>query len=132
MCGHPLACTVALANIAIIERERLVERAAAIGRHLKKKLQGLYKYKIVGDVRGMGVLWAIELRADRKTKAKIDPKLGVGTFIRDWCWEHGMILRNNAEILVIAPALVITNEQIDLMVEQLHQVIPLAMRRFKL
>ena len=130
--GHTLSCAVALATIGIIERDKLVERAAETGKYLKAELEKLYKYRIVGDVRGMGVLWAVELRADRKSKARIDPKLGVGSFIRDWCWQNGMILRNNAEILVIAPAAVITKEEIDLMIGRLNEVIPLAMKHFNL
>lgn len=130
--GHPLSCAVALANIEIMQREKLVERAAATGKYLKAELEKLYKYKIVGDVRGMGTLWAIELMADRKTKTKFDAKLGVGTFIRDWCWKNGMILRNNGNTLVIAPALVITREEIDLMLGKIHEAIPSAMKHFGL
>jgi adenosylmethionine-8-amino-7-oxononanoate aminotransferase len=130
--GHPISCAVALANIDIIEREKLVERADESGKYLKSELEKLYKYKIVGGIRGMGMLWAVVLMADRKTKTKLDAKLGVGTFIRDWCWENGMILRNNGDILVIAPALVMTREEIDVMLSQLNKVIPLAMKHFGL
>ena len=41
--------------------------------------------------------------ADRQSRRKVDPQWGVGNFIRQWCWEHGMILRNNGDILVTAP-----------------------------
>ena len=130
--GHPLSCVVALANIEIIQKEKLVEGAAKTGKYLKAELEKLYKYKIVGDVRGIGTLWAIELMADRKTGAKLDSKLDLGTFIRDWCWKNGMILRNNRNILVIAPALVISREEIDIMLGYLHKVIPLATEHFGL
>jgi adenosylmethionine-8-amino-7-oxononanoate aminotransferase len=130
--GHPVSCAAALANIDIIEREKLVERAGESGKYLKAELEKLYKYKIVGSVRGIGMLWAVELMADRKTKTKLDAKLDVGTFVRDWCWENGMILRNNGDILVIAPALVMTREEMDIMLGQLNKVIPLAMKHFGL
>ena len=130
--GHPLSCAAALANIAIMEKEKLVERAAELGVILRTGLEQLYQYRIVGDVRGMGSLWAVELMADRESKTPLDSDLGVGTFIRDWCWEHGMILRNNGDTLVIAPALVITQPEIDIMLGQLNEVIPLAMKKFNL
>ena len=130
--GHPVSCAVALANIDIIEKDKLVERADKIGKYIKTELEKLYKYKIVGNIRGIGTLWAIELMADRKTKTKLDTKLGIGTFIRDWFWENGMILRNNGDILVIAPAIIITEEEIDIIIGQLNKVIPLVMKKFNL
>ena len=130
--GHTIACAVALANIEIMQREKLVERAAETGKYLKAELEKLYKYKIVGDIRGIGMVWAVELMADRETKTKLDTQLGVGTFIRDWCWENGMILRNNGDMLIIAPALVMTREEIDLMLGKINEVIPLATKHFGL
>lgn len=130
--GHPLSCAVALANIEIMQNEKLVERASATGKYLKAELEKLYKHKIVGDVRGIGTLWAVELMADRKTKTRLDAKLDVGTFIRDWCWKNGMILRNNRNILVIAPALIISRKEIDIMLGQMNEVIPLAVKHFGL
>lgn len=128
--GHPVSCAVALATIDIMEKEEVVEQAAATGRYLKTELEKLYQYKIVGNVSGIGMIWAIELVADRDTNTKFDPKLNVGTFIRDWCWEHGMILRNNGNMLVIAPALVMTREEVDIILGQLNEAIPIAMKHF--
>ena len=54
--GHTVACAATLANIGIIERENLVERAAKLGARLKTALEGLYKYPLVGDVSGIGLL----------------------------------------------------------------------------
>lgn len=120
--GHPLACAVALATIKIMQEEKIVEKAAETGKHLKSQLDTLYTHKIVKDIRGMGTLWAIELKAEAD----------VGTFIRDWCWANGMILRNNRNSLVIAPALIISREEIDIIMKKLHEVIPLAIKHFAL
>lgn len=130
--GCALSCAAALATIEIMEKEKLVERAAENGVYIKEKLEKLYQHKIVGDVRGIGTLWAVELLADRKSKTKLDAKLNVGTFVRDWCWDHGMILRNNRDILVIAPALVMTKEEIDVMIGRIDEAIRAAMKHFNL
>jgi len=130
--GHPLSCAVALKTIEIMEKEKVVEKAAETGAYLKAELEKLYKYKIVGDIRGIGMIWAIELVADRDSNRKFDSKLKVGTFIRDWCWDNGMILRNNGNTLVIAPALVMTKEEVDMMVGRINEAIPLAMEHFGL
>jgi len=130
--GCPISCAIALATIDIMQREKLVERAGETGRYLKAELEKLYKHKIVGDVRGIGMLWAIELLADRKTKARLDADLKVGTAIRDWCWENGMILRNNGDTLVIAPALTTTMEEINMMLDQIDRGIAFAVKHFGL
>lgn len=129
--GHTLSCVAALANIEIMERENLVERAGEIGKYFTKKFAELKaKNRIIGEVHGMGTLWALKLVADRDSDKKLT--VDVGTFIRNWCWKHGMIMRNNQNILVIAPALVITNEEIDTVVDYLDKAIPAAMEHFKL
>jgi len=129
--GHTVSCAAALANIAIMEKEHLVERAAEIGRYLTQKFAELKaRQRIIGEVHGMGTLWAIELTADQATNKKL--AVDAGSFIRDWCWKHGMILRNNGNILVIAPALVISNEELDRVVEYLDQAIPAAIKHFAL
>ena len=73
-------------------------------------------------ISGIGTLWAIELKSDQP----------VGTWIRDWCWENGMILRNNGNMLVIAPALVMSFEEFDLVMDFLHKGIQAAMKHFKI
>ena len=128
--GHTVACAATLANIGIIERDNLVERAATMGARLKTALEKLYKYPLVGDVRGIGLLWAVELMADRQSRRKLDPRWGVGSFIRQWCWDHGMILRNNGDILVTAPALVISDEEMDFMVQTLDDALAAASNKF--
>jgi adenosylmethionine-8-amino-7-oxononanoate aminotransferase len=130
--GHTVACAATLANIRILEQERLVERAVQTGIRLKAELEKLYKYPLVGDVRGIGVLWAVELMANRQTRQKLDPQWGVGSFVRQWCWEHGMILRNNGNILVTAPALVISDEEIDFLINTLDGALAAATSKFPL
>lgn len=129
--GHTVACAATLANIWVIEREKLVGNAAKMGKYLKKKLAGLYKYPIVGDIRGIGLLLAIELIADRKSKKPLDSKLKVGSWIRDYSWNHGMILRNNSDILVLAPALTITEDEADEIIGIIDSAIGAAVKHFK-
>lgn len=117
--GHTVACTATLANIDIIEREGLVEHAAEIGAHLRDRFAALRrKHAVIGDVRGIGLLWAVIL--DGRGRA-------LGSWISDWCYRHGMILRNNGEILVIAPSLIITQSQADWMLDLMDQALTAAL-----
>ena len=123
--GHTIACAATLANIRVIEEEGLVERAARHGGYLEKQLRKLRrKHSIIGDVRGIGMLWALEL--------EVDPELGVGSWIREFCYANGMILRNNGDILVYAPALIMTREEIDAMLAGTEEALIAAIKQFKL
>jgi adenosylmethionine-8-amino-7-oxononanoate aminotransferase len=130
--GHTVACAAALANIAIMQREKIVEKAGETGKYLKAELEKLYRHKIVGDVRGIGMIWAVELVADRETKTKLEADLAVGAFVRDWCWDNGMILRNNGDMLIVAPTVDISREDIDIMLGKINQVIELVIEHFDL
>jgi len=129
--GNPTIACVVLKVIEIIKKENLVQKAVETGKYLEENLRILYEYPVVGDIRGIGMLWAVELVEDRKTKKPLDSKLKVGTWIRDYCWKKGMILRNNAEILVIAPALIMTREQVDFMIDIIDEAIREAIKHFK-
>lgn len=123
--GHTVACAATLANIAIMERENLVGNAAAMGGLLQEKLNGLRtRFPIVGDVRGIGLLWA--------TILKTDPKLGVGDYVREWCYRNGIILRNNGNVLVLAPSLIITKEEVEMVIEKIGLALEAATREFRL
>ena len=103
-----------------------------MGKYLKEKLEEFYKYPPVGDIRGIGMILAIELVANKKTREPLEQKLKVGTYIRDYCWKNGMILRNNGDILVIAPALTMTRDEADKMIELIDQAISEAIKHFNL
>jgi putrescine aminotransferase len=117
--GHTLACAATLANIEVIERNRLAERAGELGKVLRGKLEGLReRHRSVGQVSGIGLLQALFLEAD--------PARKIGSFIRDFCWKNGMILRNNGDILVFAPALIITESEIDQIIGTLDRALAAA------
>ena len=123
--GHTVACAAALANIEIIENQRLVENAAVLGPYVRERLDAMgEKYSIVGKASGIGLLWGLML--------DVDAQLGVGTWIRDWCWQNGMILRNNGDLLVLAPPLIITREETCMMLDLTERAIAAAIEHFKL
>ncbi len=117
--GHPTCCAVALKNLEILERDGLVERAAAMGRRLLEGLQGLYEFDCVGEVRGIGLMAAVELVADRETKAPAN----LGAKVQRACQERGLFLRAVGDILEMAPPYVIGEEEVDRMVQILGDAI---------
>ncbi len=119
--GHPVAAAAALANIAIIENDGLCEHADAMGKRLRASLETLYRFPMVGDVRGAGMFYAIELVGDRATKAAVPRELlaGWASRIPQYIYDHGLICRafyRGSPILQFSPPLVMTEQDVDEMV----------------
>ena len=118
--GHPVACAVALETIAVIERERLVERAAHAGAHLLRRLEELLVYPEVGDVRGRGLMAAIEIVADRETRTRFPAEERRGHRIAFAARDRGVLTRSLLDdVVFLAPPLTVTAEQIDRAVDAL-------------
>jgi putrescine aminotransferase len=111
--GHPTSCAVALANIAIIEREKLVERARELGAYFAEGLRSLGDHPLVGETRSAGLIGAIELARDKRTRQRFSEPGRVGTICRDHCFENGLIMRACWDTMVLAPPLVISRQEID-------------------
>ena len=115
--GHPTCCAVALANIRIIEEENLVQRAAIGGRRLLDGLRGLGRMQAVGEARGLGMMTAVELVADRESRAPFEAAARVGERVRQEMFKRGLVTRVRGDVIMLAPPLVTTDRQIDRIVE---------------
>ncbi len=128
--GHPVAAAVALKNIEIIEREGLVERTGSVtGPHLAKALATLNDHPLVGEARSIGLLGAVEIVADKATRARFGGAEGTaGPMARDACIANGLMVRGIRDSLVMCPPLIISTDQIDEMVaiirKSLDEVLP--------
>ncbi|NJM29452.1 MAG: aspartate aminotransferase family protein [Rhizobiales bacterium] len=111
--GHPAACAVALKNIEIIQSEKLVERAFEIGPYFKEALGRLKDHPLVGEVRSMGLIGAIELTCNKKTRKRFREPGRVGTMCRDHSFKQGLIMRACWDTMVLSPPLVISKKEID-------------------
>ncbi len=119
--GHPTACAVALENLAIIEREGLVDRARDVGRYLLGALDtALGGLDIVGEVRGVGMMLAVELVADRETREPLPMEGAPQDVIRR---EAGVIVRASGSTLVLSPPLVMTEQEADEVAAALRSVL---------
>jgi adenosylmethionine-8-amino-7-oxononanoate aminotransferase len=126
--GHPTCCAVALANIDILERERLVERAAAGGARLLEKLRGLETMEGVGHVRGQGLMAAVEVVADKTTKQLFPAEAGLTQRLMDALLERGLYTRVTMDCICLAPPLVTSDALLDRMVDTVRETIPAVLR----
>jgi adenosylmethionine-8-amino-7-oxononanoate aminotransferase len=116
--GHPTCCAVGIANIAIMERERLWERAAAMGKRLHDGLHAAFDdHPNLGDIRsGKGLLAAVELVEDKATKKMFDPDKKIGPRLMQEMTKRGLVTRARLENIFFSPPLVISEQQLDRMI----------------
>ncbi|MEJ2415615.1 MAG: aminotransferase [Exilibacterium sp.] len=116
--GHPVACAVALKTLEIYQRDNVFAHAAKVGEYLQKRLREFSDHPLVGEVRGRGLIAAIELVADKATKKPVASS--VGATVQLACQNQGLIVRTVAgSSLAFCPPLIITEAQIDELIEKL-------------
>ncbi len=121
--GHPISCAAGLKNIEIMERDDICGHVQDVGPYLEAQLASLLEYPIVGDVRGSHFMMCIENVANKETKALLPAEVAIGDRIAAHCQSRGVIVRPIAHLNVLSPPLILTRQQIDTMVEVLHDSI---------
>lgn len=130
--GHPVATAAALAVVRAMLDRGLVQRSAEMGEKLQAALVGRFgQNPNVGDIRGRGLFRGIELVADRETKTPFDPSLGLAKKIKKAAFEAGLICYPmsgtrdgvNGDHILLAPPFIISDEQIDEVVDKLELAI---------
>ncbi|MFB9225184.1 aspartate aminotransferase family protein [Paracoccus cavernae] len=115
--GHPVATAVGVENLKVIEERGLVENAAKMGAILQERLRKLADHPLVGEVRGIGLLAAVELVANKETREKFPEPGKVGGYFFARAHKHGLIVRNILDSLAFCPPLIINEAQIDEMLQ---------------
>jgi adenosylmethionine-8-amino-7-oxononanoate aminotransferase len=118
--AHPVAAAAALATLDIIEAEDIPARAAREGRYFLERLHAMKRFRIVGDVRGVGLMAGIELVADQCTRAPFPRGAPELTRVHREAYKRGAMLRLSGANIIISPALTIERAQIDLLCDALE------------
>jgi putrescine aminotransferase len=124
--GHPTCCAVGLVNLDIIIGERLPERAATMGRRLLEGLRRIADHPNVGEVRGLGMLAAVELVADKASKAPFDASVKMGERVIQDLRNRGVFTRARGDVICLAPPLVTTEEQLDRLTQSVADAVEAA------
>jgi len=117
--GHPVGSAIALENLRIIEERGLVAHAAEVGAYMQKRLRELAGHPLVGEVRGVGLIAAVELVLDKTRKVAATTPGALGGAASRLLLERGIISRNMADALAFCPPLIVTKAQIDEIVDAL-------------
>ncbi|WP_378941813.1 aspartate aminotransferase family protein [Mesorhizobium sp. ANAO-SY3R2] len=129
--GHPVAAAVALENIAIIEERGLVDNAREVGAYMQKRLRELASHELVGEVRGVGLIAAVELVADKATKAPWGNVGALGGLANGLLQQNGVISRNMGDAIAFCPPLIITEKQVDIVVDAVAKSLDAAVKQVK-
>jgi 4-aminobutyrate---pyruvate transaminase len=111
--AHPVCCAVALEALKIYEERDIVSRVRAAAPRLQQGLRRFASHPLVGEVRGIGLLAAVELVQDKASRAPFDPKQGVGQILAARAQEHGLIIRALVDNIAFCPPLIISADEID-------------------
>ncbi len=129
--AHPVSCVAASTNIRIMERDKLVENSAEVGSYLLSALESLRSHPTVGDVRGKGLMTALELVKNKKTKESfetVDPfNMELAQQLR-----KSNILTRIRNIIVIAPPLVTTRKEVDELIDGLDRALGETEKKFSI
>lgn len=121
--GHPVACAAALKNVEIIQKENLLNHSRTVGAYFQKQMNTLADLPFVGDVRGYGLMLAVDMVADKVTKENLSPEVNVGNRIFEVCVRNGAIVRPVGNRIILSPPIIITNAQVDFLVSTLRESI---------
>jgi 4-aminobutyrate--pyruvate transaminase len=111
--GHPVAAAVALRTLEIYEERKLYQHVRRMTPKFQSRLQQLGEHPLVGEARGVGMVGAVEIVADKDTKAAFDAKLAVGVKCMGFCQDHGLIVRAIGDAVAVCPPYIATDEQIE-------------------
>ncbi|BEP38104.1 aspartate aminotransferase family protein [Variovorax sp. V59] len=111
--GHPVACAIALETLKVYEDENIVAHVQSLVPQFQKGLQAHAGRRYVGEVRGVGLIGAIELYADPAKRTPFDPAQKAGTRLAELALAQGLIVRAMGDSIAFCPPLIITAEQID-------------------
>jgi len=126
--GHPTCCAVALRNLRILREERLVQRAAEMGDRLKAGLSSLAGLDGVGHVRSLGLIGAVEVVADKATKALHPPEAQMAQRLTDGLMARGLYTRVALDCICIAPPLVIAEAELDRLIDIVGETVTSVVR----
>jgi 4-aminobutyrate--pyruvate transaminase len=128
--AHPVAAAVALETLKVYRERDIVAHVQAVSPYFFERLNALRAHPMVGEVRGVGLLAAVEITADKQAKAPFAPEAGVGAWIQNRAMQHGVIVRAIANCVALCPPLIVERHHIDELIDGLTRALDDAQAQF--
>ncbi|MGL5993102.1 MAG: aminotransferase class III-fold pyridoxal phosphate-dependent enzyme, partial [Aeromonas sobria] len=127
-----VSCAVAVANIQLMQKESIVKRVHdTIGPYLQRRWAELADHPLVGETRGRGLVAALEIVQDKQTNRRFPAQANAGMTCREFCFNNGLVMRAVGDTMIISPPLVITEEQVDELVDLARRSLDLTAAKLK-
>jgi 4-aminobutyrate--pyruvate transaminase len=117
--GHPVSAAVGLETLKIYAERDILSHVRQVGPYLQEKLQALAAHPLVGEARGIGLIGALHLVADKATRTPLPVTAGIGPLIQQSAMDRGLLIRAAPDAVYVCPPLIITKAEIDELVDAL-------------
>jgi len=115
--GHPVAAAVGVETLKIYAERDILGHVRKVGPHLQERLQALASHPLVGEARGVGLIGAVHIVADKTTRAALPPAAGIGALIQQRAMDRGVLIRAAPDAVYVCPPLIVTRAEIDEMMD---------------
>jgi 4-aminobutyrate--pyruvate transaminase len=117
--GHPVSAAVAVETLKIYAERDILTQVRKVGPYLQDKLQALATHPLVGEARGVGLIGAVHIVADKASRAPLPPAAGIGPLIQQSAMDRGVLLRAAPDAVYVCPPLIVSRAEIDELIEAL-------------
>ncbi len=121
--GHPVCAAVALEVLSIYEKDRILDHVRRVAPRFQEGLRRFSEHPLVGEVRGIGLIGAVEMVRSKATREPFAPELGIGTYLAARAQERGLLFRAMGDAAAFAPPLIISEGEIDEMLNRFGQAL---------
>ncbi len=122
--GHPAACAAGIATLRVLRKKKIIEGTASkLAPYFQERLQTLRDHRIVGEVRGLGMLGAVELVRDKHSRQRLAPDAAGAVYCRNQANSGGLMVRQTGDAMIMAPPLICNRKEIDTLVEMLARAL---------
>jgi putrescine aminotransferase len=129
--GHPAACAAGIATLGILRKKKIIESTASkLAPYFQERLQTLRDHRIVGEVRGVGMLGAVELVRDKQSRERLAPDSAAAVYCRNQAIATGLMVRQTGDAMIIAPPLICNRKEIDTLVNMLATALDLTAEHY--
>jgi 4-aminobutyrate--pyruvate transaminase len=117
--GHPVSAAVGVETLKIYAERDILSHVRQVGPYLQEKLQTLSAHPLVGEARGVGLIGAVHIVADKANRTALPPASGIGPLIQQSAMDRGVLLRAAPDAVYVCPPLIITRAEIDELIQAL-------------
>lgn len=128
--AHPVACAVGVEALRIYEEDGIIDGVKALSKRMGELINPLIDHPLVGEVRGVGLMWGVELVRSKETREAFAPDLQFGIGVQNRAFENGLVCRSLGTAIALAPPLICTIEQIEHIADRFKRALDTSLEEY--